>query len=188
MTQSARARDDVIDVAQPTPAWRRSVPRAAAVAAKAAAAAIVFGLQGLPPRHPLRRHSNLEVGIALGGDVAVRRLNRLYRGQDKATNVLAFPAGDAEWPLLGDVIVAHGVAVREARAEGKTTAAHLTHLVMHGVLHLLGYDHGSDRDAKVMERLESEIMARLGLPDPYVPIPRAPRRRGAASRSTPHST
>ena len=111
----------------------------------------------------------------LGGDALIRRLNRTYRGKDKPTNVLSFPSDEMALPLLGDVIVAQGVTAREARSENKALGAHFSHLVVHGVLHLLGYDHGCERDAAVMERLESAIMAQLGFADPYAPAP-APRR------------
>ena len=154
----------VIDVAAPTAAWIRALPRATAIARRAARAA----LEG--QRRPC------EVSLLLAGDAQVRQLNRDYRHKDKPTNVLSFPAGAEAAPLLGDVVVAFGVTQREAANERKTLAAHLTHLVIHGVLHLLGYDHTDDRDAAVMERRESAIMARMGLADPYAEAPVPPRR------------
>jgi probable rRNA maturation factor len=159
----------LIALAPPTRAWLRAVPGAPGVVHRAARAAVAQGLEALPARHPLRGRmpARLEISVALVGDAAMRRLNRRYRRQDRPTNVLSFPAGREAWPLLGDVVIAAGVACREARGENKTVAAHLAHLVVHGVLHLLGYDHHRDRDAARMERLESAIMARLGLPDPY---------------------
>jgi probable rRNA maturation factor len=116
------------------------------------------------------------LSIVLTGDAQVRRLNRQYRGQDKPTNVLSFAAGAEADPLLGDVVIAFGVTRREAANENKALAAHLTHLVIHGVLHLLGYDHIRDKDAHVMERRESAIMARMGLADPYADVSVPPRR------------
>jgi probable rRNA maturation factor len=154
----------IIDVATPTAAWIRALPRAAAIARRAARAA----LEG--QRKPC------EVSILLAGDAQARQLNRDYRHKDKPTNVLSFPAGAEAAPLLGDVVVAFGVTQREAASERKTLAAHLTHLVIHGVLHLLGYDHIEDRDAAVMERRESALMARMGLSDPYAEAPVQPRR------------
>jgi probable rRNA maturation factor len=103
--------------------------------------------------------------ILLGDDAQLKELNALFRGQHKATNVLSFPGEGKNY--LGDVAIAFGMTSREARAHGKRLSAHAAHLAAHGVLHLLGYDHESERDAKIMEKLEARIMARLGLPDPY---------------------
>lgn len=162
--QSKKAPAHTIDIATPTAAWLRALPRATAVARRAALAA----LDG--------ERTAFELSIVLTGDARVRRLNRQYRGKDKPTNVLSFPTGAEAAPLLGDVVIAFGVTRREAVSENKALSAHLTHLVIHGVLHLLGYDHGRDKDAVVMERRESAIMARLGLPDPYAEAP-VPSRR-----------
>ncbi len=102
-----------------------------------------------------------------------RRLNRTWRGKDKPTNVLSFPAADGEARpkdaprLLGDVVLAGGVVAAEAEAQGKRLSAHLAHLVVHGVLHLLGHDHERDRDAKRMEALEIRILRTLGVANPY---------------------
>jgi probable rRNA maturation factor len=153
--------------------WRKSVPRAKALAEKMAQAAIAYGLKKAPERK-FKKIKPYELSVVLTNDAAVRRLNRAYRGKDKPTNVLSFPADappGATW-LLGDVVIAHGVTTRESRLENKTLDAHLAHLVIHGVLHLLGYDHLQDKDAAVMERLESDIMARMGFADPYaIPAP-----------------
>lgn len=117
-----------------------------------------------------------EISVALADDALVRRLNRDYRGKDKPTNVLSFPLLDGEGGieegegvpiLLGDVILAHETVAREAREQGKTFEEHVAHLVVHGVLHLLGYDHETDEDADRMERLETRILDRLGMADPY---------------------
>ena len=97
-------------------------------------------------------------------------LNRHYRGKDYATNVLSFPAEVPEGvklPLLGDLVICAPVVAREAAEQGKPVAAHYAHLTVHGVLHLLGWDHEHDKDAEAMEQLEREVLAELGLPDPY---------------------
>lgn len=115
-----------------------------------------------------------ELSIVLACDGFVQELNRQFRGQDKPTNVLSFPAeplpsidlGDEPAPL-GDVIVAWETLLREAEAEGKTPLDHLRHLVVHGTLHLLGFDHQDDGEAERMEGLEREALARLGVADPY---------------------
>jgi probable rRNA maturation factor len=166
-----------IAISPPTPAWRRSLPRATSLVRIAAAAALSDGLAQLPIRHALRRRTfAFEVSVVLAGDAMVRRLNRRYRGKDKPTNVLSFPADRLALPILGDVILAYGIAKREADSENKALAAHLSHLVVHGVLHRLGYDHDDDKAAAVMERLESAIMARLGFPDPYAVVPARQRK------------
>lgn len=119
-----------------------------------------------------------EIGVVLADDALVHRLNRDYRGKDRPTNVLSFALlDDAEGEvepvpgapiLLGDVILAHGTVAAEAETQGKALAEHATHLVVHGVLHLLGYDHETDEDADRMERLEARILDGLGIADPYL--------------------
>ena len=99
-----------------------------------------------------------------------RPLNRHYRGKDYATNVLSFPAdlpAGVKMPLLGDLVICAPVVAREAREQRKSPQAHYAHLTVHGVLHLLGWDHDDDKEAEAMEQLEREILAGLGLPDPY---------------------
>lgn len=113
-----------------------------------------------------------EVSLLLCDDTAIRRLNAQWRGRDTPTNVLSFPAaGAAPLPgapaMLGDIAVAWATTRREAEREGKTLEAHLTHLLVHGLLHLLGHDHETDQEAEAMERLERRILARLGVDDPY---------------------
>lgn len=117
-----------------------------------------------------------EVSVVLADDDFVRRLNRYHRGKDGPTNVLSFPAGGAPAvsgtpPLLGDIVLAGGTVAREACIQGKAPADHLAHLVVHGLLHLLGYDHQDDEGAREMETLETTILARLGIPDPYAVDP-----------------
>jgi probable rRNA maturation factor len=119
------------------------------------------------------RARGAEAGVVLAGDDMVQRLNATYRGKDTPTNVLSFPfqpppgAGAEDAAYLGDVVLAAETIEREARERGVTPTAHLQHLVVHGLLHLLGFDHGTDRDALQMERLEAEILATLGIADPY---------------------
>jgi probable rRNA maturation factor len=99
-----------------------------------------------------------------------RALNRHYRGKDYATNVLSFPVElppGVTLPLLGDLVICAPVVAKEALEQGKPLAAHYAHLTVHGVLHLLGLDHEDEREAEAMEQLERDILATLGLPDPY---------------------
>jgi len=110
--------------------------------------------------------------LVLSCDDEVRTLNRQFRGADKPTNVLSFPAGHTVPEVgapdyLGDVIIARETVAREADEQGKSFAAHATHLVIHGVLHLLGHTHEAEDDAMRMEALEVAALSRLGLPDPY---------------------
>jgi probable rRNA maturation factor len=109
------------------------------------------------------------VALALSDDAQVRELNREWRGMDKATDVLSFPDGemDGEICALGDIILAYETVARDAEEAGLQTGNHAIHLVIHGMLHLLGYDHDTEDDAAAMERLETDIMAGLGLHDPY---------------------
>jgi probable rRNA maturation factor len=99
----------------------------------------------------------------------MRLLNRIWRGVDAATNVLSFPnkSVGGEAALIGDIVLAYETVAAEARQEGKPFAHHLAHLAVHGFLHLVGYDHQRDKDAAAMERLESKILHRLAIPDPY---------------------
>ena len=111
-----------------------------------------------------------DLAIRIVGAKEGRALNRHYRGKDYATNVLSFPAKLPEGvklPLLGDLVICAPVVAREAAEQGKPVAAHYAHLTVHGVLHLLGWDHEHDKDAEAMEQLEREVLAELGLPDPY---------------------
>lgn len=145
---------------------------------------IVIEDKGWRAIRALRRRSEEALGLVLGrrnaavsvlfaGDAAVKKLNRAWRGKDTPTNVLSFPAATG-MPLprgearpLGDIVLAFGVCSREARQQGKTLTAHTLHLLVHGALHLLDYDHETDEEAKAMERREIRLLARLGIENPY---------------------
>ena len=105
--------------------------------------------------------------ILLTGDARLRRLNRDFRGKDKPTNVLSFPAQSPKGDYLGDIALAYGVTAKEAQIAGKHFADHALHLTVHGVLHLLGFDHETRRAARAMEPLETGILGELGISDPY---------------------
>ena len=118
-----------------------------------------------------------DLAIRVVGTKEGRALNRHYRGKDYATNVLSFPADVAEgvkmpkgvkMPLLGDLVLCAPVIAREAREQKKPLIAHYAHLTVHGALHLLGWDHDNDTDADCMEQLEREILAGIGIEDPYL--------------------
>jgi probable rRNA maturation factor len=142
-----------VDVVLLDPAWAKALPGVARLVRKAARAATTNN----------RKRS---LTIALADDRRVRALNARDRRKDKPTNVLSYPSGERDF--LGDVVLARQTVWREAKSQGKTAADHLTHLVVHGTLHLLGYDHEtSEADAERMEALERRILAKLGIADPY---------------------
>jgi probable rRNA maturation factor len=158
--RTARARP-TIDIVVESPLWRRRreakqlVRRAIIEAASAVAT------------------SACELAVVLTDDSTIQSLNRHWRDRDGATNVLSFPAATANGArgndrLLGDIVIAYETTQREARAGRKPFAHHLAHLAVHGFLHLAGYDHEADEEADAMERLETAILARLDVPDPYV--------------------
>lgn len=121
---------------------------------------------GLPPIT-----AEAEVSLVFTTDAGIRILNAQYRQQDRPTNVLSFPAAQLVpgrfGPPLGDIVLARETIEREAAAQEVAVADHLTHLIVHGFLHLLGYDHEIESEALAMERLEIAILARLGIADPY---------------------
>ncbi len=159
-----------IDVDVACPGWPRALAGAAAMARRAARAAIEAAR--LPAGLAGRR---LELSLVLTDDAAVRRLNRDHRGFDRPTDVLSFALfeGPAEAPaaavgpaLLGDVVVARQSVMAEAAAQGKPLGDHLSHVVIHGVLHLLGYDHQTQGDADSMHGVEASALLSLGAGEP----------------------
>jgi len=149
-----------VDIAVESELW--SAEPAAATTVRDAIATAAAAVRALPA-------ASGEVSVVLTDDAAMQKLNREWRGLDKPTNVLSFPAapGAAAPTLLGDIVIAYETVAREAAAEGKLFADHVAHLAVHGFLHLLGYDHDSDARAEEMERLETRILARLDVPDPH---------------------
>ncbi len=127
--------------------------------------------QALAASRRFSSQSAAEACIALSDDATVRELNARYRGKDKPTNVLSFsaPGGfdDAGPVALGDIVLAQETVEREAAEQGIALAHHLQHLVIHGLLHLLGFDHETEAEAEEMEGIEIEILAGLGIPNPY---------------------
>lgn len=135
-----------------------------ALAARAAEAVLAETGQEVPP--------DAELSLLFSDDAHIRALNRDWRGKDKATNVLSFPAfdvapGDPFPPMLGDIALAFETVRAEAELEQKPFDHHVTHLIVHGLLHLLGHDHEDDTEAEAMEALERQALARLAIPDPY---------------------
>jgi probable rRNA maturation factor len=160
----------VIDVASLCATWGRVCPAVEDLARTAARVALSRGKAGFG----IEQQTAIELAISLLDDAEQRQLNRDWRGVDAPTNVLAFPAWEpgAEIPpgaplLLGDVVLAFETVAREADEQGKPLSDHLSHLIVHGVLHLLGYDHATEAEAVAMESLETSILASLGVPDPY---------------------
>jgi probable rRNA maturation factor len=152
-----------LDVEVEAGAWA-DVADLEALAANAAAAALAA--QG---QHATREA--VSATLLLTDDAAVAELNRQWRGQDKPTNVLSFPADCPSPPghprHLGDIALAYETVLREAEEEGKSLRDHLAHLVVHGVLHLVGHDHATDTQADAMERVEISALGALGIADPY---------------------
>jgi probable rRNA maturation factor len=157
----AMAQGLTVDILAESPRWeaqpgaeetvRRAIVQAAAIEGTAAPGA--------------------EVSVLLCDDAVIAALNGRWRGHDEATNVLSFPAPPAAPPAapphLGDIAIACETVIREAQEQGQPVAEHLAHMAVHGFLHLLGYDHATDGEAERMERLERDILAGLGIPDPY---------------------
>lgn len=163
---------DRIDIRIEAAAWDGAVENAAAICRQAALAALAVA--PVPWR-------DAALSVLLSDNATLQGLNRAYRGRDEATNVLSFAQVDVEldaWPevangpvsgpvLLGDIAIAYEVTAHEADEAEKPLVDHLRHLVVHGVLHLLGYDHDVDPDAETMEAVETRVLAGLGVPDPH---------------------
>jgi probable rRNA maturation factor len=155
----------LIDVIVETPQWNAARGAEATVRSALTEAAIAIGTD----------FRNRTLAVLLTDDAAMRRLNAQWRGIDKPTNVLSFPAlqptgagtPDDAPRMLGDIAIAYQTTRMEADEEQKPFDHHLSHLAIHGFLHLIGYDHENDDDAEAMETLEQEILAQLGIPDPY---------------------
>lgn len=183
-----------IAVAVDCAGWTQAAPNAGNLARKAARAALAAAR-----RDGAEFPQALELSLVLSDAARLRRLNRDFRRKNEPTNVLSFPAyaagelarlaaardGAAQGPTaIGDVILAFEIARDEAAAQGKALADHLVHLTVHGTLHLLGYDHERDADARRMESLEVDILARLGVADPYREAEPVPPR--AHAKAMPH--
>ena len=145
----------MIEVEIEDEAWTAALPDAVAVVERAATVAL-GAVEG-------------DVVVLLTDDAAIHDLNLRFRDRDRPTNVLSFPAAESAAPHLGDLVLALGVCAAEAAAQGKSLADHLTHLTVHGVLHLLGRDHVDEAEAEAMEAEERTLLASLGVADPYRP-------------------
>ena len=143
-----------IEVEVDDPAWDTTVPLAEILAIAAGEAALPSNRTGT-------------IAVLLTNDATVAALNQRFRGKDGPTNVLSFPAPANPEDHIGDIALSYGVCAAEAQAQGKILADHLQHLVAHGVLHLVGFDHETDAEAEAMEAREREILSGLGVSDPY---------------------
>ncbi len=156
----------MIEVEIDSEGWTEVLPKAAAIAERAASAAL-GAVEG-------------DLVVLLSDDAGVQDLNQRFRDKDRPTNVLSFPAAESAFPHLGDVVLGYAYCAAEAKTQGKTLSDHLSHLVVHGVLHLLGRDHEDDAEAEEMEAEEREILASLGVADPYAAENGAIEHEGAA--------
>ncbi len=143
----------MIEVEIDDEAWSEAVADVAVVVERAASVAL-GGTAG-------------DIVILLADDGHVQQINGQFRDKDRPTNVLSFPAPDSARPHLGDLILAYGVCAAEAVEQGKSLSDHLSHLTIHGVLHLLGHDHEADDETEAMEAEERRLLASLGIADPY---------------------
>jgi len=121
----------------------------------------------------LKKNITIELSISLVLDPEMKKINFNFRQKDKVTNVLSFPAqesfsGKSDYVFLGDIIIAFNHIQKESLAQNKTFENHLTHLILHSILHLIGFDHEDDKDAKIMESLEIKILKKLKIPNPYL--------------------
>ncbi|HEY1072984.1 rRNA maturation RNase YbeY [Brevundimonas sp.] len=143
----------MIEIEVEDAAWTAALPDAEATVMRAAAAAL-GAVEG-------------DLVVLLTDDAGVQDLNARFRDRDRPTNVLSFPAAESAFPHLGDVVLGYAYCAAEAETQGKSLSDHLSHLVVHGVLHLLGRDHEAEAEAEEMEAEEREILAALGVADPY---------------------
>ena len=143
----------MIEIEVEDAAWTAALPDVDAVVLRAATAAL-GAVEG-------------DVVLLLTDDAGVQDLNARFRDKDRPTNVLSFPAAESAFPHLGDVVLGYAYCAAEAETQGKTLSDHLSHLVVHGVLHLLGRDHEDEAEAEEMEAEEREILAGIGVADPY---------------------
>jgi len=148
----------VFDVSKADPLWDDVNIDIPALAQRAASAL---------PAHVLPDEGVQEISLVLMDNDGITALNRDYRNADKPTNVLSFPTLNAPG-LLGDIVLARGIIMAEAKGGGKRLEDHLTHLIIHGILHLLGYDHIDAAEAEAMEMIEIQALAKLGIANPYV--------------------
>lgn len=144
----------MIEIEVEDEAWTRALPGVEALVTRAATAAL-GKVEG-------------DVVFLLTDDAAIQDLNARFRDKDRPTNVLSFPAAQTAFPHMGDVVLAYAYCAAEAEAQSKTLSDHLSHLVVHGVLHLMGHDHMEDDEAEEMEGEERLILASLGIADPYL--------------------
>ena len=151
-------RRTLVEVEIKTKAWRKAWPKAAIDVQSVLARAAAYPA--------LKRKAGGEIALVLADDALLRDLNAQFRGKDKPTNVLSFP--DGEKPPGGGIAVAFETVSAEAAAQGKPFINHAKHMILHGFLHLLGQDHEKPREARLMEGLEIAILARMGIPNPYV--------------------
>nr|WP_314428800.1 rRNA maturation RNase YbeY [uncultured Brevundimonas sp.] len=143
----------MIEIEVEDAAWTVALPDVESVVLRAATAAL-GAVEG-------------DLVVLLSDDAGVQDLNQRFRDKDRPTNVLSFPAAESAFPHLGDVVLGFAYCAAEADAQGKSLSDHLSHLVVHGVLHLLGRDHEAEAEAEEMEAEEREILASLGVADPY---------------------
>jgi probable rRNA maturation factor len=172
-----------IDIRIASSAWRAALPNPAAAVRRAAIAALKAELPAQKKGAP-----KTSLSILLTDDAEMRKLNAGWRAKDKPTNVLSFPSENAIDPAkppayLGDVALGLATCKREAREQKKTLADHVAHLTVHGVLHLLGYDHMDDDQAEAMEPLETVILAKMGIADPYRLVAPAKKKPAAKKKS-----
>src|ERR1051326_7619626 len=173
--RKARKQRPSLSIVIDEPRWRAD-PSAVRIMRKA----IRLGLAAEPhPGHALPSAAASAVTVLLTHDGRLRELNAFFRGKNKTTNVLSFSPGSEDAGYLGDIALAFGVVAKEAQTQRKTMAEHAAHLAIHGVLHLLGYDHENANEAKRMEALEIALLEQLGIADPYRPRPYTTRRKRA---------